>query len=80
MKKIDITSLRNLLSEVFSNSSIPADVSNLKIGDIPEWDSLGNFNLLLLAESRYDVKFTMGDMASIKSVQSLISAIEALKS
>jgi acyl carrier protein len=80
MNKIDYRSLKYLLSEVFSNSVIPEDISDLKIGDIAEWDSLGNFNLLLLAEISYGVKFSMSDMASIKSVKSLMSSLEALKS
>ena len=76
MNKIDLDRIKNLLSEVFNNSDIPNDIINLKINDITEWDSLGNLNLLLLAEEWYKVKFTIDEMSTIKSVSQLISTIE----
>ena len=36
-------SLRQLLIKTFPNSSIPKDIHELKMGDIKEWDSMGNF-------------------------------------
>ena len=39
--------LRELMQQTFKNSLIPEDISNLKMGDFDEWDSLGNFNLIL---------------------------------
>jgi acyl carrier protein len=76
MKKINLEKIRALLCETFSNSEIPDCVTDLKIGDLVEWDSLGNFNLLLLTEEWFEVKFSMDDMSTIKSVSELISAIE----
>lgn len=79
MKKIDLNNIKDLLSEVFSNSEIPDNVIDLKIGDLTEWDSLGNFNLLLLAEDWFEVKFSMIDMSTIKSISQLISTIKNLR-
>jgi len=79
MKKIDLNNIKDLLSEVFSNSEIPDNVIDLKIGDLTEWDSLGNFNLLLLAEDWFEIKFSMIDMSTIKSVSQLISTIKNLR-
>lgn len=78
MKKINLNDLKNLLSEVFSDSVIPEDIIDLKLGDIPEWDSVGNLNLLLLAEEKFSIEFSMNDMSSIKSVSKLIEVIEGL--
>lgn len=69
--------LRAVLSEVFPAATLPADVSALKLGDLEAWDSLGNFNLLLAVEERFDVRFTMDDMAEIKSVPQILDALKA---
>jgi acyl carrier protein len=57
MKIINSEKIRELLHEVFVNSDIPDNVNDLKIGDLEEWDSLGNFNLLLLIEEYFEIKF-----------------------
>ena len=67
------------MCEVFSNSDVPINIIDLKINDLDEWDSLGNFNLLLLAEEWFEVKFSMDDMSEIKSVSQLINTIENLR-
>tara|TARA_B100000686_G_scaffold352611_1_gene455231 strand:+ start:4647 stop:4883 length:237 start_codon:yes stop_codon:yes gene_type:complete len=69
--EIDI--LREILAATFSNSTIPDDISQLGIGDLVEWDSLGNFNFLLAVEEKYDLRFDIEQMADIKSVQDVIS-------
>ena len=76
MKIINMENIRNLLSEAFVNSDIPNNINNLKIGDLAEWDSLGNFNLLLLAEVRFEIKFSMEDITNIKSIPELVAAIK----
>lgn len=77
MKNYDIENIRNLLCEAFSNSDIPQVVTDLKIGDLAEWDSLGHFNLLLLAEDWFEVKFSMDEMTNIKSIPELVAAIKS---
>lgn len=79
MKKINLESIRDLLCEVFSNSDVPINIIDMKINDLDDWDSLGNFNLLLLAEEWFEVKFSMDDMSEIKSVSQLINTIENLR-
>jgi len=71
-KKISVESLRDLMVEVFSNSIIPEDINGLKIGDFPEWDSLGNFNLLLAVEEFYEIRFSMEQMSQIKSAKQIL--------
>ena len=68
-------SLRQLIIKTFPNSSIPKDIHELKMGDIEEWDSMGNFNLILAVEQHYGVQFILDDMEKIKSVREIIKAL-----
>lgn len=60
--------LRNVLISTFPTSIIPDDISELKLGDIPEWDSLGNFNLLMAIEEDFGIRFSMEEMSNLKSI------------
>ena len=67
--------LRNILSKVFPKSKIPANINDLKIGDLKSWDSLGNVNLLLEVEKKYKIKFksySFLNTTSIKIIKKLI--------
>ena len=70
--------LRKILIDVFPASAIPAEIQELKMNDFEEWDSLGNFNLLLSVESFYKISFDIEAMSSIKSVESLLKHLESL--
>ena len=63
--------IKKILKETFSKSKIPNDISKLKMGDIKEWDSLGNFNLLLAIESEFKIRFSMKEISEIKTIKSL---------
>ena len=76
MKTIEVIELRSLLEDAFPNSVLPSAVEDMKLGDIVEWDSLGNFNLLLAAEEKYSVKFEIEEMMEIKSMKQLRSVLE----
>ena len=68
--------LKELLSEVFANSEIPETISDAEINDITEWDSMGNFNLLLAVEEKFDIRFDLEEMSEIRSVQLLVEALK----
>jgi len=74
--KINIDDLRKLLIGVFQKSEIPLDITNLKMNDFEEWDSLGNFSLLLAIEEQYNIKFDLVEMPNINSVTSILCALE----
>ena len=76
MKSIIIEDIHQILSETFPNDKIPNDINNLKVGDIENWDSLGNLNLLLAVEERFAIRFTIEEMTNIKSIPQLISFLE----
>ena len=69
--------IHELLKDVFPKDEIPNDSSNLAMGDLPSWDSLGNFNLILAIETEFSVRFSMEQMTKIKSVTGIVEALEA---
>lgn len=73
--KIIENKIFQILKKTFPNSSIPKKFLNLKIGDLKEWDSLGNFNLLLAIEDTFKIKFSMKELEEIKSVKQLIKKL-----
>ena len=68
--------LRDILMQTFKNSTIPEEIKDLKMGDIEEWDSLGNFNLILAVESQYKIQFNMDELENLTSVSGIQKAIE----
>lgn len=70
--------LEELVREQFPDARFdPAD-PNLGVGSFPEWDSLGTFNLLLLAEQTYAVRFSTGEMAELKTVAAIRDRLKAM--
>ena len=63
--------LRQILIEVFTKSTIPEKIDNLKMGDLKEWDSLGNFNLILAIEQKYGIRFKIEDLDKITSIKEI---------
>ena len=51
------------------------DIVSLKIGDLNDWDSLGNFNLLLAIEQFYKVRFSNEEISGLKSVKEIVSSL-----
>lgn len=45
------------------------------LGSFPEWDSLGHFNLLLLVEQHYAVRFEPSELAELKSLEDIRQAL-----
>ena len=59
------------IKKTFSKSKIPKNIDKLKIGDIKEWDSLGNFNLLLEIEKVFKIRIDTKSFNNIKSVKDI---------
>ena len=70
--------LRELLVSTFRKSEIPADISDLKMGDLEEWDSLGNFNLVLAIEEHFGDPPDIDEMESLTSVSEMRRQIEMM--
>jgi acyl carrier protein len=76
MKILDLKDIENILYEVFSVNKFPKKIEELKYEDFNEWDSLGNFNLLLAVEEFYNVRFTIEEITNIRSVEQLIRVLK----
>jgi len=70
-----VKKIHNLMNEIFPNAAIPDDISDLKMGDLTDWDSLGNFNLILAIETEFDVRFSMQQATEVKSVAQFIEVL-----
>ncbi len=69
-------SLRQILIDTFTKSDIPENIDDLKMGDFEEWDSIGNFNLILAVEQKYKVQFDMENLDKIKSIKDIKKFLE----
>ncbi len=63
--------IEKILKKVFKKSKIPKKIDNLKLGDLKEWDSLGNFNLILEIENEFSKKFNANDFSKINSIKTI---------
>lgn len=61
-----------LAHQQFPQASINAQSA---LGSVPEWDSLGHFNLLLLVEQHYAVRFEPQELAELKSLADIQQAL-----
>lgn len=67
--------LREILTKTFRNSTVPEEIEDLKMGDLEEWDSLGNFNLILAIETEFQIQFDMDDLEKLTSISEIKKAI-----
>jgi acyl carrier protein len=68
--------LIDVLKKSFPRNKIPKKINNLKINDLEGWDSLGNFNLLLLIEDTYNIRFTQKEISTITSCKEIINFLK----
>jgi acyl carrier protein len=70
MKKLN-NQLTEILKKVFNKKKINKDINNLKMGDLKEWDSIANFNLILEVEKKFRIKFSTHEFSKINSIKDL---------
>jgi acyl carrier protein len=78
MNKID-DKIIIVLKKVFPKTKKIKNLKKLQINDIKEWDSIGNLNLLLAIEKDFKIKFSIDEMAEIKSIKQILKKINANK-
>ena len=67
--------IETIFVDVMGLSSKPKKFLDLKMGDIEEWDSLANMNLLMELESIYNIRFTIDEMAQLNSISNIIKTM-----
>lgn len=53
------------------------DVTNthIGVGSVPEWDSMAHFSFLLAVEERFGVRFSVEEIAELKTLDQIQSAL-----
>ena len=49
---------------------------NSKLLDYEEWDSIGNFNILLACEDKFNIKFTANEFSKLKSFKEILTVVK----
>ena len=70
--------VRSIMSDVF-DVDLQADElkENTTANDIEEWDSLSHIRLIVAVERKFGVKFSNGEIESLKKVGDLVSLIQS---
>jgi acyl carrier protein len=76
-KNFVVSKLRDVMLDVFSQSEIPESITAMKIGDVVDWDSLGNFNLILECENVFNIRFPIEAISEFDSVEKIVNYIVA---
>lgn len=65
------------------SSSLGVDESvltmDLSIGDIPEWNSIGNLAMIAALEEKLGIEIPMEDLFELTDIRSIISEVKKLK-
>lgn len=67
--------IQDLLSEALQVGieSVPPDMS---FGDVPQWDSMGHMEVMLLLEQRYGVEINAETIAALTSIPAIYNYLK----
>lgn len=68
--------LNEVFRDVFDDEEITVN-ADTTADDIEDWDSLEHINLIAAVEQEFGMKFTMGQVVSMKNVGEMVSIIES---
>ena len=68
--------LNEVFRDVFDDDSITVNDSTTA-ADIEDWDSLEHINLIVSVEKAFNIRFNMGETASMKNVGAMVDFILA---
>jgi len=79
-KKINFMNQKNILinslKKVFKKELKKNVKVTSKIFDFTNWDSLGNFNILLACENKFKIKFTAKEFSSLNSFKEIAKVVK----
>lgn len=73
----EILKIKNIIAETL-NVSPEIITESLGVGDINEWDSMGNMAIIAALEERLGIEFPIEDLFELNSVEALIEEIDKL--
>lgn len=68
--------LNEIFRDVFDDDTIVVTDSTTS-NDIEDWDSLEHINLVVAIEEEFNMKFTVGEVSSMKNVGEMVDLIQA---
>ena len=68
--------LLTIFKEVFPTASFNTEFNLLELNSIPEWDSLGNLNLILRIEEVFGIRFSTIELSELKSIKQIEQALK----
>lgn len=68
--------LNEVFRDVFDDEEITVN-ADTTADDIEDWDSLEHINLIAAVEQEFGIKFSMGQVVSMKNVGEMVSIIES---
>ena len=72
--------MENKLNKIFSNVfhlDENDDKTELKMGDLPNWDSMGHLNLITSLEEELDIFFTNEEIVKINSFEKIHNLLKS---
>ena len=66
--------LNGIFRQVFDDDTLVVTHATTA-NDIEEWDSLTHMNLVMAVESRFKVKFALGELQSLKNVGDMVELV-----
>jgi acyl carrier protein len=70
-----LETLTGIFREVFDDSSIVLK-RETTADDIDEWDSLSHINLVIAVETKFNIRFALGELQTLKNVGEMADLIE----
>lgn len=67
--------LQEIFQDIFDDNTIEL-FDDMNANDIEDWDSLTHIQLIVQIEKMFGIKFTTGEVASIKNVGQFISLVQ----
>lgn len=75
MKREEVFAILNeVFQEVFDDEEITVG-EETTANDIEDWDSLEHINLVVAIEKKFHMKFTMGEVTTMKNVGEMVDII-----
>ena len=69
--------IKQIIARVL-NIGLDVITDDLSVGDIPEWDSVGNLAIISTIEQELGVEFPLEDLFDLTSVKSIIEEVNRL--
>jgi acyl carrier protein len=69
-----LPAIQNIIRDIFLDDNLKV-TENTSPADILEWDSLAHVNIIAAVETKFNVRFTVEEIASIDSVSHLLTAL-----